>query len=69
MSNQKIFSSALNHTFWGIFWSVFPKFALQKGQIFGTNAPYLSVGFQISKSYTRIQKIGEDTPLGFNIQF
>ncbi len=44
MSYYKIFSSALNHTFWGIFWSVFPKFALQKGQIF-----YLRVGFQISK--------------------
>ncbi len=58
MSNYKIFSSALNHMFWGIFWSVFSKSALQKGQIFGANAPYLRVGFQISKSYTRIHKSG-----------
>ncbi len=62
MSNKKIFSSVLNQTFWGIFWSIFPKFALQKGQIFGADAPYLRVGYQISKSHTRIQKPGKNPP-------
>ena len=30
-------------------------FALQKGKIFGANAFYLRMGFQISKSHTRIK--------------
>ena len=64
MSNQKIFSSALTHPFWGIFWSVFSKFALQKGQIFGADAPSLRVEFQILKSHTHIQKSGKNSPLG-----
>ncbi len=41
-------------------WSLFPKFALQKGKISGADAPYLRVGFQISKSHTCIQKSGKN---------
>ena len=59
---SKIFSNVLNRKFWGIFWSVFPSFALQKGPIFGTYTPYLRVGFQISKWHTRIQKSGKNPP-------
>ncbi len=59
---KKLIKSALNHTFWGTFWSVFPKFALQKGKIFGADANYLRVGFEITKSDARIQKSGKNPP-------
>ena len=50
--------------FGGIFWSVFPKFALKKGKIFGADAPYSRVGFQISKSHTRNRAIYKNRPRG-----
>ncbi len=61
-STAKIFKSLLNHTFWGHFCPPFLEFALQKGQIFGADAPYQRVGFQIPKWHTRVQKSGKSPP-------
>ena len=52
--------------FWGILWSVFSKFALQKGQILGADTPYLRVGSRSSKWHTRIQKSGKSPPGGYH---